>query len=114
MCVATACDPGFYIPTDTNRVCVPSSGAKDCTPCADDAQCSELVGGKCTDIDGGRFCTASCGPGVNCAAGYACDEGQRLECFGIQRVPRTAVVIVSMARGFRACRDLARIIYRRA
>ena len=78
VCVATACDPGFYIPTDTNRVCVPSSGAKDCTPCADDAQCSELVGGKCTDIDGGRFCTASCGPGVNCAAGYACDEGRCL------------------------------------
>ena len=78
VCVATACADGFFIPPDTNRVCVPSSGAKDCSPCADDAQCSELTGGKCTSFDDARFCTSACSASSDCASGYHCKTGRCL------------------------------------
>ncbi len=77
-CVAVACEEGFFVPPDTNRVCVPTSGARPCSPCADDAQCAELPGGACTNIDGGRFCTAGCAEDVDCGDGYTCDAGRCL------------------------------------
>jgi|GEM_PF-236774 len=77
-CIALTCDEGFYVPPDTNRVCVPTSGARACSPCADNAQCAELPGGLCSNIDGGRFCTRGCQSGADCDDGYSCDGGRCL------------------------------------
>jgi len=77
-CIATACQEDFYIPPDTNRVCIPTSGAASCSPCADDAQCAELSDGRCTVIDGGKFCTAGCDAPSDCDDGYDCLEGRCL------------------------------------
>ena len=78
VCVASACDDGFYIPPDTNRVCIPTSGAAACSPCSDDAQCAELPGGACTALDGANFCTQSCAAPTDCSAGYDCVAGRCL------------------------------------
>ncbi len=72
VCVATACADGFYIPPDTDRVCIPTSGAADCSPCAEDAQCAELSDGRCSTIDGARVCTRGCTTTANCSEGYDC------------------------------------------
>ncbi|MFO0751172.1 MAG: MopE-related protein [Myxococcota bacterium] len=77
-CVAIECAPDFYIPPDTNRVCIPTSGAASCSPCADDAQCAELSDGQCSEIDGGRYCTAGCVDESDCDEGYDCLGGRCL------------------------------------
>ena len=78
VCIANACAPGFYIPLDTNRVCIPTSGAAACSPCSDNAQCAELTGGVCTALDGGNFCTRSCAAPSDCSGGYDCVSGRCL------------------------------------
>jgi len=78
VCIANACEEGFYIPPDTNRVCIPTSGAAACSPCSDDAQCAELTGGACTELDGGNFCTRSCTAPSDCGDGYGCVDGRCL------------------------------------
>jgi len=78
VCIALACDEGFFIPPETNRVCIPTSGATDCSPCSDDGQCAELPGGACTDLDGGRYCTRGCADGAECEPGTTCLDGRCL------------------------------------
>ncbi len=77
-CVALACEPNFFIPSNNNQVCIPTSGATDCSPCSDDAQCDELPDGECTSIDGGPFCTRSCTAPADCQSGYDCVAGRCL------------------------------------
>ena len=70
------CPPGWgclgvvnMIP-DIVFICVPLS-LPVCQPCQTDAQCG---GGHCDDLDGARYCFASCGAGGACGPGFSCVE----------------------------------------
>ncbi len=77
VCTATACEPGYVLPQDTNRLCVPESGAALCSPCTDTQQCKSLPGGACELLDGATFCTGSCDGDGDCGApDYTCSAGR--------------------------------------
>jgi hypothetical protein len=97
VCVATACEEGFIVPPETNRVCIPVSGGTDCSPCADDTQCNGLPGGACTEVDGGRFCTRGCANTAECGDGYTCEEGRCLP------VSRSCTCLANNVGAMRPC-----------
>lgn len=70
VCVATSCDPG-YTPSRTGR-CVPVA-ERLCLACADDGDCGDFVGARCTSLGGEQRCAIDCALG--CPTGFACREG---------------------------------------
>lgn len=75
-CVATACDAGFYIPTDGPKACVPIGGGVECSPCLGDLTCSDLPGGACEQLDDGFFCSRDCDTAADCANELDCVAGR--------------------------------------
>ena len=75
-CVATACDPGYFLPTEGPQICVPLSGGFECSPCVGDGNCTDLPDGVCTKLDGASYCTRSCAGPADCSAGYGCTDGR--------------------------------------
>ncbi len=74
-CAVLACEPGYYQPPDSDRLCIPEN-ATDCSPCAQDEHCEALAGGLCEPSDGGRFCTRACAGPLFCDEGYECVDGR--------------------------------------
>src|SRR6185503_11991448 len=65
-CVALTCQPNYYVPKANNRLCVPSVGGDDCSPCTKDENCQGIPGGTCVAIDPGTFCLRSCAVQADC------------------------------------------------
>ncbi|MBM4319351.1 MAG: hypothetical protein FJ125_05155, partial [Deltaproteobacteria bacterium] len=78
-CVALQCEPDYFVPPETSRICLPRAGGFDCSPCLADEHCSTLADGRCEGLaEGeGRFCTRSCSLDEDCPAGFGCNAQQR-------------------------------------
>ena len=74
-CIATSCQPGYFITGDATQICVPLSGGFDCSPCVGDGNCTDLPGGACVAMDGGTFCSRACVTGADCPDGTDCAGG---------------------------------------
>ena len=70
ICVATRCEPG-YTPSRSGR-CV-ALYERLCLTCADDGDCGDFEGARCSEIGDERRCAIDCE--LTCPDGYACDEG---------------------------------------
>ena len=69
-CKVGACDPGYH---STDGLSCELLQGSSCTECETDEDC---VAGQCFDMEGGRFCLASCGDGgVQCSDTFVCQEG---------------------------------------
>ena len=66
-CVATGCQPGFFLKNELE--CIPNP-AISCAPCVSDDTC---LGGKCQTVGTGKFCLEECAAG--CKPGYSCFNG---------------------------------------
>jgi len=75
-CVATECEEGYFIPVDSNRICLPTGGSSDCSPCLDDLHCAGIPEGRCDPFPDGKFCTRACVLGTDCQDGYDCIAGR--------------------------------------
>ncbi|MFT7578702.1 MAG: hypothetical protein ACI9MR_000360 [Myxococcota bacterium] len=96
-CVATACEAGFYLPSDGPSVCLPLGGGVECAPCLGDQSCSDLDGGACQQLDDGRYCTRGCATADDCEVG--------LDCLDARCVPRSGscACLASNAGNTRPC-----------
>ncbi|MFT5430620.1 MAG: hypothetical protein ACI9OJ_001296 [Myxococcota bacterium] len=65
-CIATSCDPGYYL-LNPKQCVLPLTS--QCDECETDAECG---GGTCADLDGGKRCLTVCGDG--CDDGFSCTE----------------------------------------
>ncbi len=70
VCVATRCEAG-YTPSRSGR-CVPIY-ERLCLTCADDGDCGDFEGARCSNIGDERRCAVDCA--LTCPDGYACDDG---------------------------------------
>ncbi len=68
-CKVSACDPGYH--TEDGLSCELLMGAS-CSECETDEDCA---GGRCFDLEGGRFCLAECGDELpGCSDMFSCLE----------------------------------------
>ncbi|MGM0576472.1 MAG: MopE-related protein [Myxococcota bacterium] len=76
ICVALACEEGYFIPATTNQVCVPTAGGVECSPCSEQSHCNALPEGLCEPIGDGMFCTSGCATTADCPDGFSCRDGR--------------------------------------
>ena len=67
-CIATGCQPGYFLQNELQ--CVPNP-AVGCSPCVADDTC---YGGKCVAVGSGSFCLESCAESGECNAGFTCND----------------------------------------
>ncbi len=77
-CVPLACEPGYAIPPQNERICIAESGPSDCQRCTVAEHCTGLPGGACTSVDGSGQCTRECAVEGDCLTGFVCTDGRCL------------------------------------